>query len=200
MGSKKNKGKTQITKLNINGEVLTDNIEIANAMNSYFATIGEKLANNPTNEANGKFKSYLKNHCPKTMYLSPTSEEEVIKLIKELSPDKAAGSDGIHARTLKIAAPFIIEPLVHIFNQSILQATVPENLKISKVIPIYKKKERSLPGNYRPISLLSIFDKLLEKIIHKRLFTFLTENKILYDYQFGFRKKALNNPCYYRDC
>ncbi|ELU15831.1 hypothetical protein CAPTEDRAFT_93745, partial [Capitella teleta] len=61
----------------------------------------------------------------------------------------------------------IIKPLTHIFNQSVNQAQVPDKLKSSKVIPIYKKKERSLPGNYRPISLLSIFDKLLEKLIKK---------------------------------
>ncbi|ELU18132.1 hypothetical protein CAPTEDRAFT_98508, partial [Capitella teleta] len=76
----------------------------------------------------------------------------------------------------------IIKPLAHIFNQSMNQAQVPDKLKSSQVIPIYKKKERSLPGNYRPISLLSIFDKLLEKLIQKRLHSFLAQHNILYDY------------------
>jgi hypothetical protein len=62
-----------------------------------------------------------------------------------------------------------------------------KKLKISKVVPIHKRKERHQPGNYRPISLLSIFDKILEKLMHKRLFSFLTRNNILYEFQFGFR-------------
>jgi len=65
---------------------------------------------------------------------------------------------------------------------------VPDQLKIAKVVPIYKKGERHLPGNYRPISLLSIFDKILEKLMYRRLSNFLDQNSILYEYQFGFRK------------
>ena len=69
-----------------------------------------------------------------------------------------------------------------------MTGVVPDKLKIGKVIPVYKKGDSSLPTNYRPISLLSIFDKLLEKLMYKRVYTFLTENNILYPYQFCFRK------------
>ena len=55
------------------------------------------------------------------------------------------------------------------------------------MIPIYKKKEKNKPGNYRPISLLSILSKLLEKLMHRRLYSFLNKFKILYKHQFGFR-------------
>ena len=61
-------------------------------------------------------------------------------------------------------------------------------MKLAKVIPVFKKGQTDLVSNYRPISLLSIFDKLLEKIIYTRLSDFLTVNNILYEYQFGFRK------------
>ena len=63
----------------------------------------------------------------------------------------------------------------------------PEMLKTAKVISIFKKGDDFIPGNYRPISLLSVFDKLLEKIIYRRLKSFLDKFKILYKYQFGFR-------------
>jgi len=65
---------------------------------------------------------------------------------------------------------------------------VPDRLKIGKVVPVFKKGDRSLPTNYRPICLLSIFDILLEKLMYKRLYDFLIMNYILYEYQFGFRK------------
>ena len=66
--------------------------------------------------------------------------------------------------------------------------TVPEKCKLARVIPIFKTGDMSLPCNYRPISLLNVFNKILEKIVHRRLFHFLNQNKIIYKYQFGFRK------------
>ena len=61
-------------------------------------------------------------------------------------------------------------------------------LKVAKVIPVYKKGERNQPGNYRPISLLSVFDKIMDKLMYKQLSDFLENTKFLYEYQFGFRK------------
>ena len=70
-----------------------------------------------------------------------------------------------------------------------MTGTVPGDLKLAKIIPIYKKKEISNPENYRPISLLSIFNKLMEKLMFTRLYSFLSKYQILYQYQFGFREK-----------
>jgi retron-type reverse transcriptase len=82
----------------------------------------------------------------------------------------------------------IMEPLLHIYNLSFLSGAVPNKLKVAKVIPIYKKGDPTHPENYRPISLLNIFDKILEKLMYSRLYKHLATNNILYDYQFGFRK------------
>ena len=77
-------------------------------------------------------------------------------------------------------------PLSHL---SITSGIVPDKLKIAKVVPVYKNKgETTFTGNYRPISLLSIFDKLLEKVMYSRLYKHLHANQILYQYQFGFRR------------
>src|SRR6266496_1964394 len=62
-------------------------------------------------------------------------------------------------------------------------------MNVAKVIPLFKKGDSTSPGNYRPISLLSFFSKLLEKIIFNRMYCFLSKNNSLYQYQFGFRKK-----------
>ena len=78
--------------------------------------------------------------------------------------------------------------MVHILNQSLSDGIMPKLLKIAKVIPVYKGQETNISGNYRPISLLSMFEKLIEKVMCNRLKLFLKKNNILYKYQFGFRE------------
>ena len=75
------------------------------------------------------------------------------------------------------------------FNKSFLTGIVPSKLKIAKVIPLYKAKDPALFSNYRPISLLPVFSKILERLMYNRLYNFLTEHNILSTNQFGFRKK-----------
>jgi Reverse transcriptase (RNA-dependent DNA polymerase) len=99
------------------------------------------------------------------------------------------GPDNIGPGLIKEVIEAIADPLLHIFNLSLTGGTVPDELKIAKVVPIYKKGDKSLACNYRPISLLSVFDKLLERLMYNRLYSFLTKHDILYKYQFGFRKK-----------
>ena len=77
---------------------------------------------------------------------------------------------------------------MYLFNLSLTTGVVPDALKIAKVIPVYKKGDRHLVGNYRPISLLNLFDKILKRIMYVRLYSYFNQNHLLYDYQFGFRK------------
>ena len=88
---------------------------------------------------------------------------------------------------LKLCKSIILKPLVLIFNQSVLTGEYPDELKIAKVIPLFKSGDKTLVNNYRPISLLSIINKLFEKLIYKRLRKFLIKFNVLYKYQFGFR-------------
>jgi len=82
----------------------------------------------------------------------------------------------------------IVKPLQHIFNLSLETGKYPEGLKVAKVIPIYKKGDSTSPGNYRPISLLPVFDKIFEKLICNRILKFWNKYNIFYQFQFGFRK------------
>ncbi len=109
--------------------------------------------------------------------------------IDKLKPGKSPGIDEIPSIVIKATSEFILEPLTHIFNCSFNESVVPKPFKTAKIVPIYKKKEKNKPDNYRPISLLSIFNKLLEKLMHKRLYSFFTKYNLLNKYQFGFRKK-----------
>ena len=83
--------------------------------------------------------------------------------------------------------------LVIIFNKSFKESHFPELLKIAKVIPIYKGDDPTNPSNYRPISLLSVFDKLLEKLMYNRLDPFFQKHNVFYKYQFGFRENHATN-------
>ena len=82
----------------------------------------------------------------------------------------------------------IANPLTYIFNLSFSTGVVPDSLILAKVIPIYKKGDRNDPGNYGLISLLTVVDKIMEKLMCKQLYNFLELHKILYEFQFGFRK------------
>ena len=184
------KKQTVIETIRYNGKLINEQAEIADAMNKFFSTIGENLAKKIKTKVN--FKSYLQNPNPHSMKLEQTDHEEVIKIILSLEGKKAAGPDGIRPILLKKCCAQLYKQITHLINLSLKTKTVPSQLKIAKVIPIYKKEDRQDPGNYRPISLLSILNKILEKIMYKRLYGFLHEHKILYKYQFGFRK---NHSC-----
>ena len=122
------------------------------------------------------------------MYLTPTTGDELKREILKLNRKKAAGPDEIPPKIIKETVNQIVEPLTVIFNDSFNKSVYPEHFKIAKVIPLHKKAEKTELSNYRPISLLSCFGKLLEKLMHKRLYSFLTKHNLLYKYQFGFQQ------------
>ena len=87
----------------------------------------------------------------------------------------------------------IKEPLKYIFNLSITKGKFPNSMKIAKVTPLFKSGDMSDPSNYRPISVLPCFSKILEPIMYNRLYTYLTDNNMLYKKQFGFQKTILQS-------
>ena len=118
--------------------------------------------------------------------LLPTNTGEVIKKINQL---KNKSTLNIRVPLLKYIKQEIVNALVIIFNKSFEEGRFPELLKIAKVIPIFKSEERTNPSNYRPISLLSIFDKIIEQLLmYNRLHQFFEKHNIFYKYQFGFRQ------------
>jgi len=122
------------------------------------------------------------------MFCEPLEAEELCKLIVNLNVKKSPGPDGFGPKLIKEIAPLIFQPVLHLFNLSLSTGSFPDKLELAKVIPIFKNGDKYLPSNYRPVSLLSTFSKLLEKVMYKRLYLYLQGNNILYRYQFGFRK------------
>ena len=107
--------------------------------------------------------------------------------LRSLKPNKIPGYDNISSNVVKKTSGIFFTPLKCIFNLSLQQGIFPENLKIAKVSPIYKKDEEFLLANCRPISVLPCFSKLLERIMYNRLFKYLSEYSIRYEKQFGFQ-------------
>ena len=119
-------------------------------------------------------------------YISKIYVEKELRLIKR---NKATGVDNLPPGLLKDSAKYTSGPLSFIINLSIKTSTVPMLWKSAKVAPIFKSGHPSLPGNYRPISILPTLSKILEKAVHKNLMDFLENENLLTHCQYGFRRK-----------
>ena len=110
----------------------------------------------------------------------------MFKQILSLNSHKALGLNNISVKYIKTASEFISITLCEIFNKCVIEGVFPNELKIAKVIPLYKNGSKQQPSNYRPISILSPFSKIFENIVLERLTKYLSKNNILKQ-QFGFR-------------
>ena len=122
--------------------------------------------------------------------LRHTTLEEIIKIMEKIDPKKAADIYKIKPAILKDLTPFIEPTLFKLFNKSIDEHEYPDSLKFTKVIEIYKAKLRTLPVNYRPLSLLPIIAKILDTIINNQLMDHLTSNNIISPTQYAFRPNS----------
>ena len=137
--------------------------------------------------AQHSYKWYMKSKRNlRSMYMIPTESDEISKIINSLKTKKSTGHDNISITMLKSLHS---EPLASIINMSLVKGIIPNTMKLAKVIPICKAKNKELFTNYRPISLLPVISKILENIVHNRLYSFLTKCDILYAGQYGFRPK-----------
>ena len=172
----------------VDGVLTEDNVKMSDAFNQFFSSIGNQLSTNlPASQK--KIHDYLSNQVPNSCFFAPVVKEEVIDIVQNLKINKAAGYDGLSNKLLKEVIDVIVSPITHVFNLSIVHGVVPLCMKIAKVVPIFKKGNSHEVGNYRPISLLTGFSKILEKIISVRFVKFLKINNILAPEQFGFREK-----------
>ena len=161
--------KSPSRKFSNSGIDITDPKQIANGFNQYFANVGPALASSISHSGND-FNHYLQNSDSLTcfvfvfvfvfvLFFKPTIEEEIIKVIKKLGSRKSPGHDRLKSDLVKQIAEDIALPLKIIFNISLHTGSVPDNLKIAKVVPIHKKDNPELLGNYKPVTVLPCFSK-----------------------------------------
>ena len=176
------------TTLKIGNTKITDTKSIANEFNKYFANVGSNLAN-AIPVVNTSFEEFLrlcKSPCS-SFVLFPVTTHEIEDEISNLNPSKSTGPYSLPTKILKILKSLLSGPLTCLFNCSFSTGVVPSKLKVARVIPVHKNGPRAVISNYRPISLLSVFNKILEKLMYNRLITFLDKNQVLFNGQFGFR-------------
>ena len=164
-------------------------LRIPNILNEHFTSVGPSLGNKlPPFEK--YFTEYLdKKKSPVTsFFFTPISPKEIKLEILSMPQNKSYGFYSFPVSVLKDTNEILSEVLSNIFNKSIELGTFPSKLKMAKVIPIFKSDDETDPNNYRPISLLSCFNRIFEKLVFKRLKSFINERKIICSSQYGFRQ------------
>ena len=139
---------SKIGSLYTNGSTQTEPQTISETFNNFFSEIGEKLAKTFPNENNSEYKDFLGNSTNHSMYLFNTTLAEVLDTIKSLKNTKSTGYDDFSTKFIKLSATLIAPELVKIFNLAINKGIYPDNLKIAKVIPIFKKGDQTSVNNY----------------------------------------------------
>ena len=168
------------------GNIVTEPGNIADCFNNFFVEIGPNLASNI--QHSGKdFYEYLDEPTQKSLFMKPVVADEVLKIISKFDQNKSPGHDGIGNLIVKKVAQSISKPLAEIINLSLSTGSVPEKMKIAKVIPIYKKDNAEIFSNYRPVSVLPCFSKILERLVFNRCINYINKYNLLNEKQFGFR-------------
>ena len=183
----KGKSKEKIDSVNVGNHEVKNPSDIANTFNSYFTSVGPDLAAK-INCGDIHFSKFLSRPLSKTIFFNTTTQSEIISITKNFKSKRSTGYDGFSMKLIKQIIYSIAAPLEYIFNMSLSVGICPNLLKVARVIPIHKKEDKTNVTNYRPISLLPSLSKILEKLVYKRLLSFLIINNILNQNQFGFRK------------
>ena len=174
--------------------VETDAISMSNMLNDFFVNFFQQ--SNVTAAQTNKFdttkiEEYVSSKIGNliTQFNIPViTVEETKKQIDKLSPSKARGPDGISVKVLKLISPVFAEPLTRLFNLSITKGVFPNKWKTARVSPLFKDGSHDKRCNYRPISVLPVFSKLLEKHVARSFMDYLVKNGLLYDQQSAFRQ------------
>ena len=182
--------------LQIGDDLEIDPSEVANVLNDYFASISSKyipVRQNPL----VKYQNFIDSKIgDEDRYFSipPVPTDFVLQQLKHMPSTKATGLDDISTciNVLKLAAPEIVSPITYICNLSLKTATFSAKWKEAKVPPLHKGGSRHDCSNYRPISVLPMLSKILEKHVFTHMYAFLQKHNLLTDSQFGFRKQ---NSC-----
>ncbi|XP_057290861.1 uncharacterized protein LOC130613549 [Hydractinia symbiolongicarpus] len=171
----RNKNQNTPTAIKQDGKTFTDPKDIASLMNLYYANVAPELVKK----------------------LPKISPQEVEDHLSKLDHTKAVDVYNFPIKFIKQNCDLLSEPLSIIINKSFSEGVFPDALKYAKVIPLFKNGTRHEAKNYRPVSILPLFDKIIEKIMHKKLMTFLDQYKIISPSQYGFQKGIRHSKPYY---
>lgn len=180
---------SNISCVNHNGIYVEDPVEIANAFNNFFVNVAAKIKEPLVNSNHEKLKNFCNSRLPENTKFSiqALEKDKVLNFLTAMDTSKATGTDRIGPRLLKLAAPYIADDITYICNHSIKNSTFPCKWKEAKVSPLHKNGPHDDVNNYRPISILPVLSKVLEKHVHDCLSAYLSEYNLLHKTQSGFR-------------
>jgi len=180
----------------VDDTIVSDGKHIANRFNNCFVNLGPNLASKISNQSDKNANYYLGSPNVKSIFVSPVTETEVIKTIMGLKNKSSPGWDGLKTEVIKYVVNIIAKPIVHVINLSLENGIVPDEIKIARVVPIFKSGDVKELTNYRPVSVLPCLSKLFERVVYNRLLEFIETHRILSECQFGFRKNIVLNIVY----
>ena len=183
------------SKLFYKGKLRTKAQDIADSQNEFFIekinTIRSNLPD-PTGEPLCKLEALMAGRqC--SFQLDTVHPEQVDKIISSLNNSKASGLDNIDTSTIKLIRTEIVPAVTHIINLSISNRKFPSSWKKSKVIPLYKKEDPLNPKNYRPVAMVPILSKILERAVFNQIIAYLDHNRLLHPNHHAYRAQHNTN-------
>ncbi|MEW8547445.1 MAG: reverse transcriptase family protein [Candidatus Thiodiazotropha sp.] len=179
----------EIFEINLNDRIVSNEVDIANAFNTYFATVASQLKE-PIKASNfSSLKEHINSNVPSDTFfdIPEINTSFVRKFLTTLDCTKATGLDDIGPRLLKIAPDILSGSIAFIVNKSLISGIFPDIWKEAKVNPVFKSGSKDDVNNYRPISILPTLSKLIEKWINTKFMSFLNGHKLFHQRQSGFR-------------
>lgn len=177
------------------GEIITEGNTVCDLFNSFFASIGQELANKIPDKYHinsGNTLMYEENQTHKITRndFTPCSTTEIKKIIDDLDANTSSGLDEITTKAIKCLKDVIAERLTSCINECLVRGSFPDSLKLAKVSPIYKSGSKTDPSNHRPVSVLPVISKFFERILYTRLNDYLTEKQFFIPEQYGLRPNS----------
>ena len=187
----KGRDKPSMRSFDINGVKTSNPRTISNAFCTFFASVVKSLKKKaiPLRDFIWRKPAGITKKTEKSFLFQSVSQLEVLRILKSIKRNKATGLDDLPPCLLKDSAAILSAPLAHLINLSITTGIFPMDWKKAKIIPVHKSGPFSVLDNYRPISILPVISKIIEKAIHRQLITYLDQNALLSHFQFGFRPK-----------
>ena len=172
----------------VDNKKITERKDIANEFNKFFATVGQKLADEIDQKGLPSVNSYLGQKPNSQFSFKPTTPERIQKILDNIKPKKSSGIDGITSELIKFLSKDLSTALSTAINTSIAHSIFPSRLKIARVVPLFKNKGKIWHfENWRPVSLLPALFKIYERELYNQIIEYFEKNSLFSDNQFGFR-------------
>ena len=171
----KNENSVKLSSVEVDGKCLTRERDVLETLNLHFAgsNLAKKIVSRPDDDCLQNIKTEQK-----VMKFKIVDSNFILNAIKQPKNEKAAGPDKVPTKIVKEVRDLLSELLLMIFNSSLEKGLFPDIWKLARVTPIFKSGSKKDVNNYRPISVSSVFSRMLERIVHDQIFNFLLENSV----------------------